>query len=157
PRFPDIEIKAYPVDFLTVISTLAKDIPRDAFAFFLIDPKGWRIPLEKLRPLLERQKSEVVFNFMFEFINRAAGMSQPVTIQGLDELMPHSNWQRRMKDAEEQMAPYGISMGDRKEVLVGSFGDSLKRIGGYPYVAELTVLRPLTDRALYCLVYASRH
>jgi hypothetical protein len=48
-------------------------------------------------------------------------------------------------------------MDDRKEVLVGAFSDSLKQIGGYPYVAELTVLRPLTDRPLYCLVYASRH
>jgi three-Cys-motif partner protein len=44
-RYPDITIKTYEADFLTVIGTILKDIPADAFAFFLIDPKGWRVPL----------------------------------------------------------------------------------------------------------------
>ena len=44
PRYSDITIKTYPVDFLTVIGTILKEIPTGAFAFFLIDPKGWRIP-----------------------------------------------------------------------------------------------------------------
>jgi hypothetical protein len=99
----------------------------------------------------------VVFNFMFEFINRAAGMSTPITVQGLDELMPQNNWQQRLREAQERAGFYELTMDDRKDVLVGCFGDSLKAIGGYLYVAEITVLRPLTDRALYCLVYGSRH
>jgi hypothetical protein len=66
-----------------------------AFAFFFIDPKGWRIPLARLQPLLARSKSEVTFNFMFEFINRAASMSEPVTVAGLNELMPHGDWRAR--------------------------------------------------------------
>jgi three-Cys-motif partner protein len=145
-KYPDITIKTYPADFLSVIPAIMKDIPPDAFAFFFIDPKGWRILLGKLHPLLARPKSEVLFNFMFEFINRAASMTVPVTIQGLDELMPRSNWQQRLRDAESEFGHYGLSMDDRKDVLVGAFGESLKQIGGYPYVAELTVLRPLTDR-----------
>jgi three-Cys-motif partner protein len=157
PKFPDITIKTYNKDFRAIVGQLAGDIPREAFAFFLIDPKGWRIPLEQLRTLLSRPNSEVVFNFMFEFINRAASMSMPVTIQGLDELMPHSEWRNRLQQAEERAGHYGLSMDDRKEVLVGAFGDSLKHIGGYAYVAEITILRPLKERPLYCLVYGSRH
>ena len=70
---------------------IMRDIPAEAFAYFLIDPKGWRIPLEKLKPMLARQKSEMTFNFMFEFINRAASMTRPDTVHGLDELIPYGN------------------------------------------------------------------
>jgi len=51
-RYPDITIKTYSADFLTVLPAILKDIPDDAFAFFLIDPKGWRIPLMRLNALL---------------------------------------------------------------------------------------------------------
>lgn len=156
PRFPDISIKTYNRDFRTIVQQLADDIPRDAFAFYLIDPKGWSIPLEGLRPLLCRRNSEVVFNFMFEFINRAANMNEHVTA-GLDELMPNSNWQQRLRDAEAGFRHNGLSGDDRKDVLVAAFGDSLKQIGGYAYVAEITILRPLKDRPIYCLVYGSGH
>lgn len=155
-RYPDIEIKTYNADFRTIVQQLKDAIPQAAFAFFLIDPKGWSVPLEQLRPLLSRLKSEVVFNFMFDFINRAASMGDHVT-RGLDELMPGSEWQQRLRFADEACGQYRFSGDVRKEVLVGAFGDSLKRIGGYEYVAELTVLRPLKDRPLYCLVYGSRH
>jgi hypothetical protein len=40
--------------------------------------------------------------------------------------------------------------------LVGAFTDSLARLGKYQFVAETTVLRPVRDRPLYCLCYASR-
>jgi hypothetical protein len=33
----------------------------------------------------------------------------------------------------------------------------LAKIGNYKYVAETTVLKPLSDRPLYCLCYATRH
>src|ERR1700732_154030 len=101
PKHPDITIKTYGADFLSIVPKILSDIPSDAFAFFLIDPKGWRIPLATLQPLLARQKSEVTFNFMFEFINRAASMSEPVTVAGLDELMPFGNWRARLAEAEE--------------------------------------------------------
>ena len=39
-KYPDITIKTYAADFLTVLPEILKDIPTDAFAFFLIDPKG---------------------------------------------------------------------------------------------------------------------
>lgn len=68
-NYPDIEIKTYPADFLTVLPQILNDIPSSAFGFFLIDPKGWRIPLKLLAPMLARGNSEVIFSFMFDFIN----------------------------------------------------------------------------------------
>jgi len=154
PKYPDITIKTYAADFVSLVPAILKDIPRDAFTFFFIDPKGWRIPLVKLQPLLARQKSEVIFNFMFDFINRAASMKDAAA--GLDELMPYGDWKRRLAEAEP-IASVAATPEERKEILVSAFKESMRQLGGYEYVTQTTVLRPLSDRTLYCLFYATRH
>jgi three-Cys-motif partner protein len=156
PRFPDIQIKIYPDNFISVVARIVADIPRNAFAFFFIDPKGWRIPLLKLQPMLARVKSEVTFNFMFEFINRAASMTAPDTVAGLDELMPHGNWRARLAEAETD-AGRALTPDERKDILIGAFTENLQQIGGYQYVVPTEILRPLKNRTLYCLFYATRH
>jgi three-Cys-motif partner protein len=154
PKYPDIAISTYSADFLTVIPEIIGLIPRDAFSFFLIDPKGWRIPLNSLSSMLARPKSEVIFNFMFDFINRAAGIDDPVVISGLNALIPYGNWRMKLKEAEQNQGK--LSSSDRKSILVGAFTESLAVVGRYPFVAETTILRPIQDRALYCLCYATR-
>ncbi|MGD1035911.1 MAG: three-Cys-motif partner protein TcmP [Roseiarcus sp.] len=153
-RYPDIEVKTYNGDFLTVISSILKDIPNNAFAFFLIDPKGWRIPLQSLKPMLARSNSEVIFNFMFDFINRAASMKDSAIVRAVDELVPFGDFRGRIEKLEQKGR---VTSDERKTVLVEAFGESLARLGNFKYVAETTVLRPLKDRPLYCLFYASRH
>lgn len=91
---------------------------------------------------------------MFDFINRAASIKDPVTIAGLDELIPFGEWRTKLEEAERQG---GVTTGERKAILVEAFACSLKRLGQYDYVAETTVLRPIKDRPLYCLFYATRH
>jgi len=76
-KYPGIEIITHKADFRDIVPTIMRDIPAAAFAYFLIDPKGWRIPLMKLKPMRERRSSEMTFNFMFEFINRAANIDDP--------------------------------------------------------------------------------
>jgi three-Cys-motif partner protein len=156
PRFPDIEIKTYLNDFVSVVPRIVADIPRNAFAFFFIDPKGWGIPLLKLQPMLARPKSEVTFNFMFEFVNRAASMTAPDTVAGLDELMPYGNWRARLADAEKS-AGRALTPDERKDILITAFTENLQQIGGYHYVVPTEILRPLRNRTLYCLLYATRH
>jgi hypothetical protein len=151
-----MEIKTHPDDFISAVPRIVADIPRNAFAFFFIDPKGWRIPLLKLQPMLARAKSEVTFNFMFEFINRAASMTAPDTVAGVDELMPHGNWRARLAEAETA-AGRALTPDERKDILIGAFTENLQQIGGYPYVLPTEILRPLTNRTLYCLFYATRH
>ena len=74
-HYPDIDIRPYRGEFVALVPTFLQDMPRNAFAF--IDPKGWRINIDALAPLLCRPNAEVLFNFMFDFINRAASMSDP--------------------------------------------------------------------------------
>jgi three-Cys-motif partner protein len=155
-KYPDIEIKTYQADFLSVVPKILADIPTDAFVFFLVDPKGWRIPLKALAPILARPKSEVIFNFMFDFINRAASIKDPMVVAGLDELIPNGNW-RETLEAAERAHTAGLSSDERKAILVEAFAFNLAHFGSYQYVAETTVLRPVRDRPLYCLFYATRH
>ena len=132
-----------------------RDAPTAAFAYFLIDPKGWRIPLVKLKPMLERRSSEMTFNYMSEFINRAANIDDPVVINGLDELMP-SGWKQKL---EEERGKYfwPVTPERRKQLLVGSFKESLQQLGGYKYIAETPIHRPVKDHTLYYLLHATRH
>jgi three-Cys-motif partner protein len=149
PKFPDIDVKPFKGDFVELIPTILTEIPKDAFAFFLIDPKGWRIPLQKLQPLLAREKSEVIFNFMFEFINRAASIDDPTVVSGLDELLPFGDWRDKLLGAQ--------TSDERKLILTNAFSDCLFKLGQYRHICETTILRPSRDRPLYSLFYGTRH
>lgn len=153
-KYPDVQIKAFNADFRGTIDQLLAEIPTSAFAFLLLDPKGWKIPMEQIAPLLRRPNSEVLFNFMFEFVNRAASMSTPATVAGLDELLPIGRWR-------ENLAMVGAGLSEeraaaRKTVLIDAFREVLRELGDYRYVAEVPVLRPVRDRLLYSLIYATR-
>ncbi len=155
-HFPDVSVSTYSGDFVRLIPTILNAIPSDAFTFSFINPKGWRIPLQQLAPLLSRGNSEVIFNFMFDFINRAVNIGDSNIVTGLNELIPYGNWRSRITAAETQGG--GNQTPEvRKAVLVSAFTKSLAKLGNYSFVAETTVLRPLKDRPLYCLCYATRH
>jgi three-Cys-motif partner protein len=152
--YPDVEVKPFNADFRIAIDRLLLEIPTGAFTFLLIDPKGWRISMKQIAPLLRRPNSEVLFNFMFEFVNRAASMSATATVAGLNELLPIGQWR-------ENLARVGTGIGEdratlRKTVLIEAFRQVLRELGDYRYVAEVPVLRPVRNRMLYSLVYATR-
>lgn len=152
-QFPEIEIATHSGSFIDLAPDLLNAIPARAFAFVFIDPKGWRIDMTRLAPLLRRPNSEVVFNFMFDFINRAASIRAPEVELGLHELIPNNTW----RDQLAAPPPPGLAEAEyRKRVLVEAFSSELGRLGDYPFVAETTVLRPTRDRPLYCLVYGTR-
>jgi hypothetical protein len=90
------------------------------------------------------------------FLRRLNWVEAPVVVNGLNELMPHGDWKAKLEEAE-RAAGRPLTPEERKGILVGAFTESLARLGKYQYVAETTVLRPLKDRPLYCLCYASRH
>lgn len=151
--FPDVEIKTYPGSFIDQAPNILRDIPSRAFTFFFIDPKGWGIDMKRIAPLLRRPHSEVVFNFMFDFINRAASIQSSGVAASLDELMVDSTWRARL----EARPPHVTEADHRKTVLVDTFSRTLAKLGEYTHVAETTVLRPLKDRPLYSLVYGTRN
>lgn len=155
PKYPDVTIQPVQGDFRDLVGNIVDAIPSDAFAFVLIDPKGWRIPMAKLDPLIGRPNTEVLFNFMFEFINRAAAMSTEVTVEGLNELLPVAGWRETLAEIELNYPPDARPQA-RMDTLHAAFRAVLKERGAYQYVADVPVLRPLKDRIIYSLVYGTR-
>lgn len=151
--FPEVEIKTYSGSFIDRTPDLLKDIPPQAFAFLFIDPKGWAIDMQRIAPLLKRPNSEVVFNFMFDFVNRFAELQKPQIANSLDRLLVEPGWRDKLAALPKE----GQNQADyRKSVLVDAFSAALRRLGGYTHVAETTVLRPTQDRPLYSLIYGTR-
>lgn len=154
PLYPDIEIMTFPGQFVPRIAELIKAIPPAAFTFILIDPKGWKIDMNAVAPLIRRPNTEVVLNFMFDFINRFATMDQSAIQSGLDALLPGTDWRQRMAELGKDTAEHGAS--PRKDILISAISDVIARLGRYPHVMETPVLYPTRDRTFYSLIYATR-
>ncbi|NNM55967.1 three-Cys-motif partner protein TcmP [Acidocella sp.] len=149
-KFPDIEVLPRQGNFVELAEALAREIPKSAFVFLFIDPKGWSVNLEEIKGLLTLPNCEVVFNFMFDFINRAASMKDPAIVKSIDDFITVEHWRNKLIAAIDEEKP------DREAILVDAFKTSLADAGGYKYVAATPILRPLRDRTLYYLIYATR-
>lgn len=119
------------------------------FAFFFIDPKGWKnaIELPTLTPLLQRQNSEWLVNFMYDFLLRTH------TQEG---------FQRDMRAIFGEVPDTsGMPPKGREEYLLRRYRESLKSIqtGGSTKLrsAYVAVLDPIKERTKYHLVYLTRH
>jgi three-Cys-motif partner protein len=153
-KYPDISVRPYHGEFVPLVSRLSSDMPKNAFAFIFIDPKGWRIDIDSVAPLLQRPNTEVLFNFMFDFINRAASMNDPAIVEGLNALIKTDNWRQRLAQAQPEGAQKPADI--RKAILVDAFSQTLAKLGGYSFVADTPIFKPLADRTLYSLIYATR-
>ena len=152
--YPEISIRTFNGDFVEVVPDLLNAIPPRAFSFVLMDPKGWKIDMRAVAPLLSRPNCEVVFNFMFTMINWSASMPNSAIQMGLDRLMPGTDWKSRL---DEVTVAGGVSVAaGRKNVLVSSIIEAIERLGSYQYVMETPVLFPTKNRTFYSLIYATR-
>lgn len=121
----------------------------DDFAFFFIDPTGWKdvVEIKTLKPLLQRPHSEYLINFMFDFILRTH--SQPAFSEHMQEIFGE-------KPDTTCMSPQ-----EREEYLITLYLSRLKSAQGYhsmkPRAAYVKVLDPLKNRTKYDLVYLTRH
>lgn len=152
--YPDIRIKTFNGEFVPHIRNLMAAIPPRAFTFILMDPKGWTIDMNAVAPLISRPNTEVVLNFMFDFINRFATIEQPAIQAGLDALLPRTHWRERMPGRDLGASERAADI--RKDILVSAICDVIARLGRYPYVMETPVLYPTRDRTFYSLIYATR-
>lgn len=152
--YPGINIRTFNGEFVPQVEDLIRAIPPRAFTFVLMDPKGWKIDMNAVAPLIRRDNTEVVLNFMFDFINRFASMEQPAIQAGLDALLPGTDWRERIMACRSDITEQGVE--SRKDVLTTAIVDVIRRLGGYPYVMETPVLYPTKDRTFYSLIYATR-
>lgn len=150
-RFPEVVVQPHKGDFLQLAPSIASVIPQRAFTFSLIDPKGFKLDLEALKPLLARPRSEAVFNFMYEFANRF--VEHPDLMKTFDRLLPGVDWRPRFATL---MADPDSGPEERKAFLLSCFKEAVRTIGGFKYVADIDVRHPGKNRTYYFLVYATR-
>lgn len=139
------EIKAFYGDFEDAVSEIEQFIGR-SFALIFIDPTGWTgYPFNKIKPLFNRPKCEVLINFMYDFVNRAASMSDPKTAASLNDILGGAGWEQRLDNA--------LPKGRAVEKL---FRDTLRGVGNFDYVISTKIDRPTADRPLFFIVYGTK-
>lgn len=144
-----IKTKSFPGDFFTLRSDILSWCGRDSFAFFFIDPTGWKhaVELPTLESLLKRPNSEFLINFMYDFLLRTH--TQKAFENDMRQIFG------------EVPDTSGMSPEKREEHLVTLYRTNLKKVvptrDGRPRTACVKVLKVLKERTLYHLVYLTRH
>jgi three-Cys-motif partner protein len=141
----DFEIQTYCGEFESAISEIQTFIDR-SFPLIFIDPTGWTgYSLSKISPLFNRPRCEVLINFMYDFINRAASMSDAKTIASLDSILGGPEWEARL----DPTFPRGRAV----EKL---FRDNLALAGNFDFVVSTKIDRPTADRPHFFIAYATK-
>lgn len=122
--------------------------PRD-FAFFFIDPKGWKnaIEIPTLTPLLQRHKSEYLINFMYDFLLRTHTQKTfQEDMQAIFGEVPDTS---------------GMQPKDRENYLIQRYRDYLISIptndNDRLRSAYVSILDSVKERTKYHLVYLTHH
>ncbi len=144
----DVSAESKHGDFYSLRSDILRWCGKNDFAFFFIDPKGWKnvVEINTLKPLIERSRSEFLINFMFDFILRA-----------------HSQ-----RDFEEHMIQIfgevpdteGMTPQEKEIYLLTLYRNRLKKAqtkSPIPRSAYVKILDRYKDRTKYDLIYLTRH
>lgn len=150
-HFPNVTVTPYPAAFLTVAPKIAQVLPAEAFSFVLVDPTGFALDLMSLKPLLSRDRCEVVFNFMYDFANRFPSLPQLGPV--FDKLLPGVDWRSELARLEANPA---TTSEDRKNTFLSCFKQAVRNVGGFKYVADVDIQYPGRERTFYFLVYGTR-
>lgn len=145
------EITANPLhgDFVALRDDILNWCGTGSFAFFFIDPTGWKeIAVPILKPLLQRRQSEFLINFMYDFVARTVSMA---------------DWKEEMATLLGTAVEIGDRHGQQREkFLLNIYRGNLKQQvapGGRlpPRSAHVRVLDRKKERPKYHLVYVTSH
>lgn len=142
----DFEITTYRGDFETAIAEIQKIIGA-SFPLIFIDPTGWTgYSLEKIKPLFNRSKCEVLINFMYDHINRFAHSPDESTIASLNPILGGPGWVDRLDPS--------LSRGAAVEKL---FRHTLKSVGDFRFVISTRIDKATHERPHFFIVYGTKN
>jgi three-Cys-motif partner protein len=141
----NFEVIAYSGEFEDAVSDIQTFIGR-SFPLIFIDPTGWMgYSFNKIGPLFNRPKCEVLINFMYDFVNRAASMSDAKTIASLDPILGGVEWETRLDPS--------LPRGRAVEKL---FRENLATAGGFDFVVSTKIDRSTADRPHFFIAYGTK-
>ncbi|MGV9009029.1 three-Cys-motif partner protein TcmP [Brevundimonas sp.] len=117
-----------------------------SFPLIFIDPTGWTgYPFAKIAPLFQREKCEVLINFMYAFVRRFLNHPDEKIIGSLDPILGGPGWQSRL-DADMEA---GLAV----EKL---FRSTLRKTGSFDYVVSTRIEKSTEDRPHFFLAYGTK-
>jgi three-Cys-motif partner protein len=123
---------------------------QNSFALIFIDPTGWTgYNFDLIKPLLAPRKTEVLINYMYDFINRAVSMPDATTVRSFDGILGGPGWKDRL-DPE-------LAASDRGMAVEKLFRQTLANTGQFKFVVSTKVYRPTIDRPNFFLTYGTKY
>jgi three-Cys-motif partner protein len=141
----DMEIRPRNAAFQDSVPDIVDFVSAErSFAFFFIDPTGWKsISMGTIKPLLRYEPAEVLVNFMTSHIRRWMHDEN----QSFGELYGSSQYTKKLE---------GLTGQDLDDEMVFSYLDAISAEGPFPFVSSAVVLNPTCERAHFHLIYATR-
>lgn len=128
------------------IGNIASFVGKQGFRFAFVDPTGWKVDVSSITPLLKDSWSEVLFNFMAEFIGRFPDFEK--VGDAYSALLGDVDWKMRFDDLPSYMS--------NDEKVLQIFRDVLKDQWGFSQIVELPIKKAGRERTFYKLVYGTR-
>ena len=148
-QFPDDAAHSIHGDFKDYGQQAARFVGGSAFSLTFIDPTGWNVDLQAMRPVL-RLRGEVLINFMYDYVNRILTNPDAKIQHQLDSFFGGVGWLEEINSK--------LAMGsDREMAIVSVYAARLKDIGGFQHVTHTRIMKPQADRTYFYLIYATRH
>jgi three-Cys-motif partner protein len=141
-----IETKCVRGRFEDNISEIQSFVGAQGFRFAFIDPTGWKVDVSAIAPLLKDSWSEVLFNFMAEFIGRFPDFDK--VRDAYSSLLGDVDWKERFESLPATIP--------NDEKILQIFRDVLKEKWGFSHILELPIQKVGRDRVFYKLVYGTR-
>ena len=130
------------------ISTVAQGRSAPMLAF--IDPFGWSgVPMSTIRELLSSRKCEVLFNFMYDSVNRFVADEELTVAHHFTELFG--------TDGTERHQASKLATQARKSFLRDLYVNQLREVGGFRFVKPFEVINQTRGRTAYFLVFGTRN
>lgn len=142
----NIDTQCFHGRFEEHIAEIQKFIGVQGFRFAFIDPTGWKVDVSSISPLLKTSWSEVLFNFMAEFIGRFPDFDK--VRDAYSSLLGDVDWKSRFEALPREMS--------NDEKVLQIFRDVLKEKWEFSHVLELPIRKAGRDRTFYKLVYGTR-
>jgi three-Cys-motif partner protein len=149
-RFHDpaklFEIRTFKGKFEDAVSDIQTYIG-SSFPLIFIDPTGWTgYPFDKIKPLFNRGKCEVLINFMYAFVSRFVHSDDASTIASLDPILGGPGWRDRLEP--------DVPRGPAVEKL---FRSSLKSAGHFDFVVSTKIEKTTSSIPHFFIAYATKH
>ena len=148
-RITDVEVLPLNSSFENAIPEVIQFIEsdRETFPFIFVDPTGWTgFSMASIAPLLKRRQSEVLVNFMLDFIRRF--IEQDFTRESFKRLFGADDFDVGLKDLQ------GL---ERDDAISERYCRSLREVCGFNHVQRAIVFHPDKDQADFVLIHGTRH